>query len=342
MIGVHDPDILKWIHSIFGVNPDISSMFIAIKEGNEPILKWLVDIGAMGPWLGFVYNIAIFNGQITLANWAEAQYEEAAKSPTGYEEGYGFNNIQITDGDGRVRPMRIKREHDKHGNIVNYNLTDRDNDEDTHDDNNDSSDDDSPRNSIGDIQIGNTDNDVQSRPDEPNIEFPITMLIDGDNDNSNDNIYNEISNVDNDNQCKLGELNVEIPVASETNFHRIMLEGLKKMSVLAKNSLKDRTILKDIKPDINFERIVPNVLYQTKDHPGEARMTSELRSDHGEAMTWSLCDHHPRNPRMMWSFCDHHPGKAWMTCGQSPNDVRASLGSMQCSISNGKSHPDQT
>jgi hypothetical protein len=46
-------------------------------------------------------------------------------------------------------------------------------------------------------------------------------------------------------------------------------------------------------------------------HPGGARMTSELRSDHGFTITSKLC-------------LDHY-GFAAMTCRQRPDDVQAKL-----------------
>jgi hypothetical protein len=102
---------------------------------------------------------------------------------------------------------------------------------------------------------------------------------------------------------------------------------------------------------------------QQEDHPGRARMTSELRSDHPgfACMTWSLCDHHggkaamtcglrPHHPDeawmiskrssdhpgeawMIWSLCDHHGGKATIMVAKRPSwwqnyhDVRVLLGS---------------
>jgi hypothetical protein len=42
-------------------------------------------------------------------------------------------------------------------------------------------------------------------------------------------------------------------------------------------------------------------------YPGKAWITSELRSDHGETMTWSQSDH------LTCGLCPHYPGFAWMT-----------------------------
>jgi hypothetical protein len=44
-------------------------------------------------------------------------------------------------------------------------------------------------------------------------------------------------------------------------------------------------------------------------------MTSELRSDHGFAMTWSLCDHHPGKDLGFAQGFDSGEAriKAWMT-----------------------------
>jgi hypothetical protein len=42
------------------------------------------------------------------------------------------------------------------------------------------------------------------------------------------------------------------------------------------------------------------------DHPGFTWMTSEFRSDHGEAMTWSRSDHHPGRARMTCGLRLHH------------------------------------
>jgi hypothetical protein len=45
------------------------------------------------------------------------------------------------------------------------------------------------------------------------------------------------------------------------------------------------------------------------DHGGFAWMTCGRSPHHGEAMTWSLCD--------------HHPDRARMTCGRSPHQKRS-------------------